>query len=69
MLKLWNRKDKQSVYYSQIKNIPIGCMPMLSEEKNISDGKLISKLEVTKIDKKIPAASTFVIPSVYTKFE
>jgi len=69
MLKLWNRKDKQSVYYAQIKNIPIGCMPMLSEEKNISDGKLISKLEVTKIDKKIPTASTFVIPSVYTKFE
>ncbi|MEI6020180.1 MAG: DUF4412 domain-containing protein [Bacteroidota bacterium] len=69
MLKLWNRKDKQSVYYNQIKNIPIGSMPLLSEEKSISDGKLISKLEVTKIDKKIPAASTFVIPSVYTKFE
>lgn len=69
MLKLWNRKDKQSVYYGQIKNIPIGSMPLLSEERTISDGKLISKLEVTKIEKNIPLTSTFIIPNGYTKFE
>ena len=69
MLRLWNRKDKQSVYYNQIKNIPVGSMPLLSEERNISDGKLVTKLEVTKIDKTIPGASTFVIPAVYSKFE
>jgi hypothetical protein len=69
VLKLWNRKDKQSVYYTQIKNLPIGSMPFLSEEKTISDGKIISKLEVIKIDNTLPTNTTFKIPSVYSKFE
>lgn len=68
MLRLWNRNDKQSVFYCQIKNIPMGSMPLMSEEKTL-DGKLLSRLEVTKIETKVPEASTFVIPSVYTKFE
>ena len=33
----------------EIKDLPKGSMPLLSEETSISDGKLISKLEVSKI--------------------
>lgn len=69
VLKLWNRKDRQSVYYNQIKNLPLGSMPFLSIEKSISDNKVLSILEVTKVDNTLPSLSTFKIPSVYTKFE
>ena len=44
-------------------------MPLLSEEKSISDGKLISKLEVSKISKGNIDASKLSIPVDYKKFE
>lgn len=69
LVKLWNRKDKQSVYFNQIKDLPKGSMPLLSEEKQISDGKLISKLEVTKFGKGSLDASKVAVPSDYKKFE
>jgi hypothetical protein len=68
MVKLWNRKDKQSIYFGQLKNLPDGSMPMMSEEKQLSTGKLITKLEVTKINKTMPADSCVMLPSNYTKF-
>ena len=44
-------------------------MPLLSEEKLISDGKLVSKLEVSKINKSVIDASKLSIPADYKKFE
>jgi Domain of unknown function (DUF4412) len=69
LVKLWNRKDKQSIYFNQIKDLPKGAMPLLSEEKQISDGKLISKLEVSKLGKGTVDASKLSIPADYKKFE
>ncbi len=69
LVKLWNRKDKQSIYFNQIKDLPKGAMPLLSEEKQISDGKLISKLEVSKLGKGTVDASKLAIPAEYKKFE
>ena len=69
LVKAWNRKDKQSIYFNQIKDMPKGSMPLLSEEKSISDGKLISKLEVSKISKGNIDASKLAIPAEYKKFE
>jgi hypothetical protein len=69
VIKLWNRKDKQSVYLNQIKDLPEGCMPLLSEEKQISDGKLITKLEVVKINKKVPDDESLTIPATFNKFD
>ena len=69
LVKAWNRKDKQSIYFNQIKDLPKGSMPLLSEEKSLSDGSLISKLEVSKINKTTIDASKLSIPSDYKKFE
>jgi hypothetical protein len=69
LVKLWNRKDKQSIYFNQIKDLPKGSMPMLSEEKSISDGKLISRLEVSKMSKGAIDASKLAIPADFKKFE
>ncbi len=69
MVKLWNRKDKQSVYFNQIKDLPAGSLPMLSEEKQVSDGKIITRLEVTKLEKGDLDASKVAVPSDYKKFE
>lgn len=69
LVKLWNRKDKQSIYYNQITNLPLGTMPMLSEEKQISDGKLITRLEVVKISKNPVEEANLTIPADYKKFE
>lgn len=69
LVKIWNRKDKQSIYFNQIKDMPKGSMPLLSEERTISDGKLVSKLEVSKISKGSIDASKLAIPSEYKKFE
>jgi hypothetical protein len=44
-------------------------MPLLSEEKSISDGKTISKLEVSKMTKGGIDASKLSIPSDYKKYE
>lgn len=69
LIKLWNRKDKQSIYFGQIKGLASGQMPMMSEERQISDGKIQTKLEVKKISKTPPSDSAFDIPAGYTKFE
>lgn len=69
LVKAWNRKDKQSIYFNQIKDLPKGAMPMLSEEKTISDGKLVSKLAVSKMTKGAIDASKLSIPADYKKFE
>lgn len=68
LIRLWNRKDKQSVYFTQIKDLPEGSMPLLSEEKQL-DGKTISKLEVTKVSNKMPEESAMGVPAGYTKFD
>ncbi len=69
VLKLWNRKDKQSVYFAQITGLAEGSMPMMSEEKQISDGKSLTKLEVTKITKKMPDEASVSVPAEFTKFD
>lgn len=69
VVKFWNRKDKQSVYFNQIKNLPKGSMPLMSEERSISDNKLISKLEIYKITKGSIDASKVAIPAEYKKFD
>ncbi|PBQ32090.1 hypothetical protein CNR22_10015 [Sphingobacteriaceae bacterium] len=68
MVKLWNKKDKQSIYFGQIKNLPEGSMPLLSEEKQLNDGTILTKLEVIKIVNTPPADAAFVIPEGYSKF-
>ena len=68
LVKLWNRKDKASVYFNQITDLPKGSMPMLSEETTI-DGKPIGRLEVTKVDKKSLDKSQVTVPADYKKFE
>ncbi len=69
LLNLWNRKDKQSVYFNQIKNLPKGAMPLLSIEKQISTGKILSKLETIKITYEKLNDNIFQIPAEYKKFE
>ncbi len=69
MMELWNRKDKQSVYYGKIKNLPKGSMPVLSEEKTISDNKFVTKLEMTRISKVDLDDSRLSIPEDYKRFE
>ena len=44
-------------------------MPLLSEEKQITDGKFISKLEVTKIGRKAPDNANLEVPATYIKFD
>jgi hypothetical protein len=68
MVKLWNRKDKASVYFNQLKDLPKGAMPMLSVESTL-DGKPVGKLEVTRIEKKKVDMSQVSVPSDYKKFE
>ncbi len=69
LIKLWNRKDKQSMYFGQIKGLPEGSMPLMSEEKQLTDGKLLTKLEVQNINSKAPDDAAFAIPAGYTKFD
>jgi hypothetical protein len=68
LVSLWNRKDKQSVYFNQIKDLPKGAMPLLSIETDLA-GAQLSKLEAIKIEKKVIEASQISIPSDYKKFE
>jgi hypothetical protein len=68
LLKLWNGKDRQRTYYSQIKNLSEGSMPLLSEEKQLTDGKLLTRLEVVKISSIPPDDSVLEVPKDYTKF-
>jgi len=69
LVKLWNRKDKQSIYFGQIKPLPEGSMPLLSEERQLTDNKLLTRLEVTKFVNSAPADASFAIPEGYTKFD
>lgn len=69
LVKLWNRKDKQSIYFGQIKGLPEGSMPMLSEERVLTDGKLLTRLEVVKMNTVAPDDAVFKIPGDYTKFD
>lgn len=69
LVKLWNRKDKQSIYFGQIKGLPEGSMPMLSEERTLTDGKLLTRLEVVKMTGTAPDDAAFKIPADYTKFD
>lgn len=69
LIKLWNRKDKQSIYFGQIKNLPQGSMPFMSEEKQLSTGKMLTKLEVVKINKTIPDDASLSVPGNYSKFD
>ncbi len=69
LVKIWNRKDKQSIYFNQIKDLPKGSMPMLSLETTLDTKMTMSKLEVMKIEKKAIDAATVSVPSDYKKFE
>ena len=69
VVKMWNRKDKQSIYFNQIKDLPKGSMPMLSEEKSLSDNTIVSRLEISKINKGNIDASKLSVPADYKKFE
>jgi hypothetical protein len=69
ILKMWNRKDKQSIYFNKIEGLPEGSMPLLSEEKQISDGKILTRLEVTKIGRKMPDEAALQVPAGYNKFD
>lgn len=69
LVKLWNRKDKQSIYFNQMKDLAPGSMPILSEEKQISDGKVITRLEVTKMSKETIDDAKLAVPADYKKFE
>jgi hypothetical protein len=51
MMELWNRENKQSIYFAKIKGLTKGSMPVMSEERRISENKMISKIEITKINK------------------
>ena len=69
IVKIWNRNDKKSIYFNQINDLPKGSMPLLSEEKTISDGKILSKLEVSKMTKGGIDASKLTVPADYKKYE
>jgi hypothetical protein len=69
LVKLWNRKDKQSIYFNQIKDLPKGAMPMSSLEIALDTKAQVSKLEVIKIEKKPIDAGMVSVPSDYKKFE
>ncbi|MFI5140730.1 MAG: DUF4412 domain-containing protein [Bacteroidia bacterium] len=69
LVSLWNRKDKQSVYFNQIKDLPKGSMPMLSVENDLTTGAQVSKLEVVKVDKKAITPAQVEVPGDYKKFE
>jgi hypothetical protein len=69
LIKLWNRKDKQSIYFGQIKNLPEGSMPLMSEEKQLDNGKALTKLEVTKVTKATLPDEMFNVPKEYTKLD
>jgi len=69
MMELWNRRDKQGVYFRKIKGLSKGSMPVLSEEKQISDNKIISKLEIIKFNKNEVDQSKLEVPADYKKFD
>ncbi len=68
MVELWNRKDRASIYFRQIKDLPAGSMPMMSTETKLN-GTMVGKLEMLKIEPKKIENAAFVIPADYKKFE
>ncbi len=69
MMELWNRKDKQSIYFGKIKGLPKGSMPVLSEERLITENKFVSKLEITKLTKSDIEEAKLAVPPEYKKFD
>ncbi len=69
MMELWNRKDKQSIYFRKIQGLSKGSMPVMSEERQISDNKTISKMEITKTNKGAVEQAKLDVPPDYKKFE
>jgi hypothetical protein len=69
MLKLWNRPDKQSIYFGQIRDLKPGSMPLMSEERAIDTGRVLTRLEVSKITKMVPPDDAFMIPKDYSKLD
>ncbi len=68
MLKLLNRKDKSSVYFTKLTGVE-GMFPFLSVETTIGGKDENTRLEVIKIQKKTIPASKFEIPKGYQKSE
>jgi len=69
VLKMWNRKDKQSIYFNKIEGLPEGSMPLMSEEKQIGDNKILTRLEVVKIGKTTPTDASLDVPAGFNKFD
>lgn len=69
MMELWNRKDKQSIYFGKIKGLAKGSMPVVSEEKQIAENKIVSKLEMVKVNKGGVDDSKIAVPEDYKKFD
>jgi hypothetical protein len=67
LLRQLNRKDKASTYFLQLKDVK-NSFPMLSIQTDLT-GKVLGRLEVTKITKKEIDPSMFDIPKGYVKFE
>ena len=67
LLTALNRKDKSALYWMQIPE-NAGYFPLIGEEKGF-DGKLKSRLEVTKMTKKKIDADKFKIPTGYKEFK
>jgi len=66
-LKLWNRSEKHSRYFLQIKNLN-GYFPILSVERSsLRDTRM--KLQVVKIINKPLETSVFEIPSGYKNYD
>lgn len=68
LVKLLNRKDKSSVYFTKLTGVD-GMFPFLSIESSIGSKDENVRLEVTKIQKKTIPASKFEIPKGYKKSE
>ena len=54
---------------NQIKDLLKGSIPMLSEEKSLSNNTIVSRLEISKINKGNIDASKLSVPADYNKFE
>ncbi|MDQ3046528.1 MAG: DUF4412 domain-containing protein [Bacteroidota bacterium] len=67
LLRQLNRKEKSAVYYQKLENVK-NSFPMLSIHTDAS-GKVVERLEVTKLTKKEIDPTLFEIPKGYNKFE
>ena len=66
-LKLWNRSEKQSRYFLQVKSVN-GYFPILSVERSTFREKRM-KLQVIKLEKKPLEQSIFEIPIEYKNYD